>query len=281
MGCLAHEQRGTIGLIRGLFFFAVTEMITSDRNPKVKRIRRLLADRRFRQREGAFVVEGTRWITELVHWTARPELLLASDAWLQDEEQARLLAGLDAPVAVADDKIVASASDTESPSGIMAVLPMIELPMPDRPTLLLILDRVADPGNLGAMVRTAAAAGADGVLLSPGCVDAYNPKAVRATMGALLRLPVLSLSWGEIERKSAGLAVYLAAADGPVEYTAVDWRQPAALVIGSEASGVGPEALALGGQQVSVPMAARTESLNAAAAAAVLLFEARRQRRAA
>ncbi|MGD8586760.1 MAG: RNA methyltransferase [Chloroflexota bacterium] len=255
-------------------------MITSNQNPKIKRIRRLLADRRFRQREGAFVVEGTRWVTELVHWTARPELLLASERWLEDEEHARLAAALDAPLVVVDEKVMATASDTETPSGILAVLPMTGPPLPERPTLLLILDRVADPGNVGTMLRTAAAAGVDGVLLSPGCVDPYNPKAVRATMGALLRLPVQLLSWEEIGHLTAGLNVWLADAGGPVEYTAVDWREPAALVIGSEATGVGPEALALGGERVSVPMAAQTESLNAAAAAAVLLFEARRQRRA-
>lgn len=256
-------------------------MITSTRNPKIKRIRRLLSDRRFRQREGAFVVEGTRWIAELIDWHGRSEMLLASEAWLADREHAELLEVLDAPVYVADEKVMATASDTETFSGILAVLPIIEPAWPDRPTLLLILDRVADPGNLGTMLRTAAAAGVDGVLLSPGCVDAYNPKVVRATMGALLRLPVALVAWDEIRRLTAGLNIWLAAAGGPVEYTSVDWGKPAALVIGSEATGVGPEALALGGRQVAIPMAARTESLNAAAAAAVMLFEARRQRRTA
>jgi TrmH family RNA methyltransferase len=256
-------------------------MITSIQNPKIKRIRRLLSDRRFRQREGAFVVEGTRWIAELVDWPARPQMLLASGTWLANQEHAGLLEVLDAPVYVVDEKVMATASATETPSGILAVLPMITPAWPDRPTLLLILDRVADPGNLGTMLRTAAAAGVDGVLLSPGCVDAYNPKVVRATMGALLSLPVAQCTWEEIKRQTAGLNIWLAAAGGPLEYTTVDWGNPAALVIGSEATGVGPEALALGGRQVSIPLAARTESLNAAAAAAVLLFEARRQRRTA
>lgn len=254
-------------------------MITSSHNPKIKRIRRLLADRRFRMRERAFVVEGTRWVAELASWAARPQLLLASESWLADGDHAELLATLDAPVSLADEKVLEATSDTETPSGILAVLPIIDLPLPVRPTLLLILDRVADPGNLGTMVRTAAAAGAEGVLLSPGCVDPYNPKAVRATMGALLRVPVLLSSWEEIGLRAAGLNVWLAAAGGSLAYTAVDWREPSALIIGSEASGVGPEALALGSGEVSVPMAAQTESLNAAAAAAVLLFEARRQRR--
>jgi TrmH family RNA methyltransferase len=254
-------------------------MITSSQNPKIKHIRRLLADRRYRHREGAFVVEGDRWLADLGRGTIRPQLVLASETWLDDEGHRRLLAALDVRPAVASEQVVAAASDTETPSGVVAVMPMVELPWPERPALLLILDRVSDPGNLGTIIRTAAAAAVDGLLLSPGCVDPYNPKAVRATMGALLRLPLLSPSWPEIQQLTAGLAVWLAAAGGSLEYTAVDWRQPAALVIGSEASGVGPEALALGGRQVAVPMAASSESLNAAAAAAVILFEARRQRR--
>jgi TrmH family RNA methyltransferase len=176
---------------------------------------------------------------------------------------------------------MAAASATETPSGVVAVLAIADRPLPQQLSLVLVLDRVADPGNLGTMIRTAAAAGVDCVLLSPGCVDPYNPKAARATMGALLRLPVLSLSWEAIGQATAGLKVWLAAAGGPVIYSDVDWRQPAALVIGSEATGVGQEALALGQERVNVPMAAQSESLNAAAAAAVLLFEVRRQRRAA
>lgn len=253
-------------------------MITSSQNPKIKRIRRLLADRRYRWRERAFVVEGTRWLAELVPPAPRPQLVLAAEHWLDHEDHRRLLATLDLPVTVAADSVMAAASATETASGVLAVLPMIELPLPQRPTLLLVLDRLSDPGNLGTMVRTAAAAGADGLLLSPGCVDPYNPKAVRATMGALLRLPILSLSWAEIARQTADLNVWLAAAGGSLAYTQVDWRQPAALVIGSEATGIGTGAEVLDGRQVSVPMAARSESLNAAAAAAILLFEARRQR---
>jgi TrmH family RNA methyltransferase len=255
-------------------------MITSNQNPKIKRFRRLLADRRYRQREAAYVVEGTRWLRELVQAAPPPELVLVGASWQQEKTNAALLDELDAPIALASDDVLAATSATETPSGVMAVLPITKMPLPDRPSLLLILDRVADPGNLGTMIRTAAAAGAGGVLLSPGCVDPYNPKAVRATMGALLRLPVLSLTWAEITEVTSGMTVWAAAASGTVIYSDVDWREPAALVIGSEAGGIGSEALALGQRRIAIPMAGQTESLNAAAAAAVVLFEARRQRRA-
>ena len=253
-------------------------MITSSQNPKIKRIRRLLSDRRFRQREGAFVVEGTRWLAEISAAARRPETILVTARWSEDEDNRRLLEGLGAQGTLVSDGVMATTSDTETPAGVLAILPMVDTPLPDQPSLLLILDRLADPGNLGTMVRTAAAAGVDGVLLGPGCVDAYNPKAVRATMGALLRVPVLALGWMAIQEITAGMALWLAAADGPVEYSSVDWRMRSALVIGSEATGIGPEAAALGTGRLFVPMAGQTESLNAAAAAAVILFEAQRQR---
>ena len=253
-------------------------MITSSQNPKVKLVRRLQADRRYRQREQAFIVEGTRWLAEVVASGRQPELVMATERWLDAEDNRQYLSGLTTEVTTVSGKVMSVASDTESPAGVLAVTPMIDLPLPEYPTLLLILDRVSDPGNLGTMIRTAAAAGADGLLLGPGCVDPYNPKAIRATMGALLRLPVLSRPWPSIRELTVGLAIWLAVVGGPVDYREVDWCQPAGLVIGSEATGIGPEARALGGDSIHVPMADQAESLNAAAAAAVILFEARRQR---
>jgi TrmH family RNA methyltransferase len=169
-------------------------------------------------------------------------------------------------------------SDTETPSGVLAVVAIVQNPPPSNPDLLLILDRIADPGNMGTIVRTAAAAGVDAVLAGPGCVDIYNPKVVRSTMGALIRLPVLSASWPEIEQLAADMTVWLAAADGRKTYHQVDWRLPSALIIGSEADGAGPKANNLAHQTVTIPISAQTESLNAAIAAGVILFEANRQR---
>ncbi|HSG18871.1 MAG TPA: RNA methyltransferase [Anaerolineae bacterium] len=253
-------------------------MISSSQNPKLKRVRRLLSDRRFRRREQAFVVEGTRWLAEVVASGRQPEIVLVTESWLDSPGNEPLVARLSLEVTMVAEKVMSAASDTESPAGVLAVMPMIDLPLPDNPTLLLILDRVSDPGNLGAMVRTAAAAGADGLLLGPGCVDPYNPKAIRATMGALLRMPVLSHPWPTIQELTAGLAVWQADASGSMDYSQVDWRRPAALVVGSEARGIGAEARLLGGGSIAVPMAGQAESLNAAAAAAIILFEARRQR---
>jgi TrmH family RNA methyltransferase len=174
---------------------------------------------------------------------------------------------------------MAQASDTETPAGILAVVEFVPLALPQPADLLLVLDRVADPGNMGTILRTSAASGVDTVLAGPGCVDIYNPKVVRSSMGALVRLPVLSLPWPDIEQAVAGMAVWLAAADGRTSYTEVDWQQPSALIIGSEARGAGQQAYELADGTITIPMATETESLNAAVASAVILFEALRQRK--
>jgi len=261
-------------------------MITSPANPQVKYVRRLQADRRFRANERAFVVEGTRWMRELVAAGIKPRALFATAAWMESNEGRALLAALGAAVPVSD-AIMAAMSDTDTAPGVLAVLPITPRPWPEAPTLLVILDAVGNPGNLGTILRAASAAGADGVLLGPGCVDPWNPKVVRGSMGALLRLPVRSASWPEIgeevEQEVAGLDVWLATASramapAPLAYTAVDWRRPSAILIGGEAHGAGAAAEKLAGGRVTIPMRDATESLNAALAAGIILFEAARQR---
>jgi TrmH family RNA methyltransferase len=252
-------------------------MITSRANPQVKYVRRLQNERRFRAAEQAFVVEGTRWMRELATAGIQPRALFATTGWMESNEGRGLLAALGAAVPVADE-IMAEMSDTETAPGVLAVLPMAPRPWPDAPELVVILDAVTNPGNLGTILRAASAAGAGGVLLGPGCVDPYNPKVARGSMGALLRLPVLSASWEEIGQMTAGLDVWLAAARDGTAYTAVDWRRPAAVLIGGEARGAGAAAEQLATGRVTIPMHDDTESLNAALAAGIILFEAARQR---
>jgi len=137
---------------------------------------------------------------------------------------------------------------------------------------------VRNPGNLGAILRTALAAGVEQVLLAPGTVDVSNPKVVRAAMGAHLRLPVAALRWEAIAEAVTGCDVWMAAASGETVYTAVDWTQPVALIVGGEAAGAGERARALAQGHVSIPMTAGVESLNTAVATAAILFEAAQQR---
>lgn len=254
-------------------------MITSLSNSKVKHVRRLQRDKRFRHRERAFVMEGTRWLTEFARLAHTPHLILYTIAWYNQDNHPVILHQVDAPAQPVSEEVMAAMSDTETPPGVLATAPMRSLPLPKRPFLYLILDRVQNPGNLGTMLRTASAAGADGALLGPGCVDPYNPKVVRGSMGALLRLPVHAASWDQIEEYTKGMGVWLADAGGKRPYTAVNWSQPAALIIGNEAWGAGDAAHGLADGTITIPMRDATESLNAAIAAGVILFEAARQRR--
>lgn len=242
-------------------------------------MRRLQTDRRFRARENKFVVEGTRWLVDAVQQNLTPWAVFYTAEWQNKPDHTEILHQLDIPVQEVSAEVMAVMSDTETPPGVLAVLPILLRSLPPRPERLLILDEIRDPGNLGTMLRTAAAAGVDGVLLSPGCVDPYNPKVVRAGMGAHFRLSIQQMVWPEIAKVTQAMKVWLAAADGTLPYTDVNWREPTALLIGSEAHGAGKEAAALATGSIYVPMFAATESLNAATAAGIILFEALRQRR--
>jgi TrmH family RNA methyltransferase len=254
-------------------------MITSTQNQRVKYIRSLVR-RRVRQREGRFSVEGTRLVDEVVRAGIRPALVFHTEAWATTPAGQRLLPELkqaDQGGWLVSEAVMAASADTQTPQGVLAVVPFVDLP--PRSGLILVLDRVRDPGNLGTILRSAEAAGVGQVLLAPGTVDAYNPKVVRGAMGAHFRLPVATLDWPAIGQRVAGRAVWLADAAGEIAYEAVDWTQPAALIVGGEAAGAGKEAAALVTGRVSIPMTGGAESLNVAMAATVLLFEAARQHR--
>jgi RNA methyltransferase, TrmH family len=254
-------------------------MITSTQNDRVKYVRSL-SRRRVRQREDRFVVEGTRLVGEVIRAGLTPALVFYTAAWAATPAGGKLLPLL-RPAEDGDwlvsEAVMAACADTESPQGVLAVVPSVRLE--PRPGLALIVDGVRDPGNLGTILRSAEAAGTGQVLLAPGTVDMYNPKIVRAAMGAHFRLPVESLEWPAIAGRVAGRAVWLADAAGEAAYDAVNWLAPSALVIGGETAGTGKEAAALATGRVRIPMAGGAESLNAAMAATVLLFEVARQRK--
>jgi TrmH family RNA methyltransferase len=251
-------------------------MITSPHNDRIKLARALLTQSKARTREGKVALEGLRLIRDALECGYVPDYVLHAPELDLSELDA---AG--APLLPTDPALLADLSDTEQTQGIVAVFPLPERALPQHPTRALILDNLRDPGNLGTVLRTAGAAGVEVVLLSPGCVDPYNPKVLRAGMGAHFRLPVVEANWTRIAVYCQQLAVYLADMQGDVTYDAADWAAPWALIIGSEAHGASPEAELLAAQRVYVPMSEQTESLNAAIAAGVLLFEAARQRRAA
>jgi TrmH family RNA methyltransferase len=174
-----------------------------------------------------------------------------------------------------------SVSETEASQGILAVV-AVEQPQPAHALdFVLIADAVRDPGNLGTLLRTAEAAGVDAVLLATGTTDAFAPKVVRAGMGAHFRLPIYEVSWDEVRTQVAAYHWNVYAADmlGRSCWE-TEFRHPLALIIGGEAQGVSAAARQVASETVSIPMQGKAESLNAAVAGAVLLFEVARQGRA-
>lgn len=256
-------------------------MITSTSNAKIKSVRALNSRARTRRDEAAFVIEGVRLVEEayLAGWPAQL-LLYTEDLNERGRNLVDAYAGKGAEADLVSPEVMGSASDTRSPQGLLAVLPMRELSLPESPDLVFIPDQVRDPGNLGAILRTCAAAGVSAVLIPPRSVDIYSPKVLRAAMGAHFRLPALELGWTEIRDylDTAGLRVFLASASQGMVFTRVNFTEPLALIVGSEASGAGQAARETADDRVHIPMPGGTESLNVAAAAAILLFEVVRQR---
>jgi TrmH family RNA methyltransferase len=248
-------------------------MISSPHNEKIKLALALQSQAKARRKSGRVLLEGVRLIADALACGLRPDFVLHHPDFAPETFAPEL------PMFAIAPELLREIADTVHPQGAVAVFPLPQMPLPTAPTRLFILDGVRDPGNVGAMLRTAAAAGVDAALLSPDCADAFNPKALRAGMGAHFRVPLREIGWEQIAALCAGLTVYLADADGDLAYDAGNWRQPHALIVSSEAHGASAEARSLAALRISIPMAAATESLNAASAAAVLLFEAARARR--
>ncbi len=253
-------------------------MITSAQNPKLKLVRALLGRPKERREAGAFVAEGVRLVEEAakVKW---PMQLVLFDETLSERGtlNVKRLTSLGIECDEIPSSLMKSLSDTETSQGILAVLNLSPIAYPASPTFLLIPDQIRDPGNLGTLIRSADAAGVDAVLIPPETTDPFAPKVVRAGMGAHFRLPILSMSWEEMVGKLAGLQVLIADMDGESCWK-TDLRQPLALIVGSEAEGASEAARKLAQQRISIPMAGKTESLNAAVAGSVLMFEVLRQR---
>lgn len=255
-------------------------LISSSTNAQIK-LMRSLGRRKARQAERAFLVEGRRLVEDAaVHGLVR--LLLVrediADAWVEAQ-------GIDADrVRRVKTDVFDLASEVEHAQGIAAIceLPDRDSGQGDLEELVLILDRMRDPGNLGTALRSAAAAGIRTVLTTAGSVDFYSPKVVRAGMGAHFRLALGHASSQVMARIVAtGRDIVHADAKASVAYTDYGWRNAAAMVVGGETEPLSPEVQAVVTRSVSIPMRAGIESLNAGVAASVLLFEVQRQGRIA
>jgi TrmH family RNA methyltransferase len=254
-------------------------MITSVQNSRIQLVRSLLSRSKDRRQEEAFVVEGVRLVEEALaaDWNFRFILYsqaLSERGWGVLRELSRV--GVE--VEEAAENLLASNAGTETSQGLLAVLDHRCLPVPEKLNLVLVLDQIRDPGNLGSLLRSAAASGVQAVFLTPGSSDAFAPKVVRSGMGAHFRLPIQVMDWETIHERLAGLKLVLAEMNTPLSCWKADLRSRLALVIGGEAEGASQAARMYANEHVHIPMAKGSESLNAAAAGAILLFEIKRQR---
>lgn len=237
--------------------------IDSRSNPLVKTLRRL---GRPGQREDQILLEGTKLVEEAVAGNINVETVVVSSSYRSPPPTG-------VPLVELDDALFRTVTTVASPEGILAIA---QRPRAEQPTsgLVALAAGVQDPGNLGALARVAEAAGATGLVVVAGSTDPFGPKAVRGSMGSVLRIPVYELD--AIETLTGFRKIALVAREG-VDYRDVDYRSPCAVVLGGESSGLDSETLARCDVRASIPMRGGVESLNVATAAALVLYHATRR----
>lgn len=260
-------------------------MITSTSNPQMKTIVQLNKKAKARRELRAFVVEGVKMVLETPAELLRQ--VYVSEHFMQEHDD--VLAFLNEKgihCEVVSDTVCAHVSDTQTPQGIFAVVQMPQYELSEllcqKPLRLLVLEDIQDPGNLGTMFRTAEGAGMSGIVMTRRTVDLFAPKTVRATMGSIYRMPHVvteELPQTIAALRAAGVHTCAAHLDGKVWYDEQDLTGSVAFLIGNEGNGLREETARLSDIYVKIPMEGRLESLNAAMAAGILMYEAHRQSR--
>ena len=257
---------------------------------KKKFIKELLQKPKVRRESGLYVVDGPKMCGELPPEEAE-EIFVTQD--FLSSKYAESCEGIlrSRGYEIVTEQEMRQMSDTVTPQGILALArqkrvrglrELLELPGKEREPLLVILETLQDPGNLGTIVRTGEGAGVTGIFLSRDCVDLYNPKTIRSTMGSVYRVPFMvseDLRETLAQCRRRGIVSFAAHLSGTSDYDRRDYRGPSAFLIGNEAAGLSEELSEAADARVKIPMKGSVESLNAAVAASVFLYEAARQRR--
>ena len=255
-------------------------LISSTSNPKIIRLQKLLRSKKHRQAENVFVAEGVRLLEEAVKWNTPPLELYWGESISDRGKEVVETLSMNAESAFSiTDELVAKISDTGKSQGIFWVF-SIPQSIPGQAQFLLIADLIRDPGNLGTLMRSAKAMGVDAVITTPGTVDAYSPKVVRAGMGVHFAIPTVGTSWEEIVKKfpSGSMTFCNTVVEGGMSIVSAPLSFPLALVIGGEADGVSVNALDRADLNVTIPMVGNTESLNAGVAGSIALYEVMRRK---
>lgn len=260
-------------------------MISSTKNEQVKNVIELKKKAKARNEQKLFVVEGFRMVAELPK--ERTAKLFVSESFAKNPENARFLKEYPGYEEVSDS-VFEHMSDTQTPQGVLALIRQYEYGMDDLlkadgAAHLMILENLQDPGNLGTILRAGEGAGITGLIMSHDTVDIYNPKVIRSTMGSVFRVPFFytdDIMKTAEELKHRGIRLFAAHLGGKNNYDQEDYTGNIGFLIGNEGNGLTDQLSDMADTWVKIPMAGKVESLNAAIAASILMFETARQRRA-
>lgn len=252
-------------------------MITTSQNKQVKRILKLKKSAKERRKEQLFIVEGIRMFEEI------PKDRICKVYVTEEFHKAHQELFSEEKPELVSPQVMKEISDTMTPQGVLALVKIKESRMEQlaqNGALLLVLENLQDPGNLGTILRTGEGAGVTGIIMSRDTVDIYNPKVIRSTMGSIFRVPfVYADDMDQVMEflKKNHVTAYAAHLDG-TNYTKEDYRKSSAFFIGNEGNGLSEELTRAADRKIKIPMSGNVESLNAAMAAGLLMYEARRQR---
>ncbi len=260
--------------------------ITSLRNPLVKEIKSLYRKKE-RMKNNSFIIEGIKIIKEAINYNYPIKNIIYTDCLLNTKDGKEFyesIIGLNNIIYVPDN-VFKEISDTENPQGVLAIAKFeyktINLLHKKEKLFLIMLDGLQDPGNMGTIIRTADAFNIDGIIITSGSVDPYNPKVVRATMGSIFRVPLYYTYDGlsELESlKEKGIKVYSTSLEGSIPIYNADFKESIILIIGNESKGVSYDYYSLSDKLIKIPMPGNAESLNAGVAASIIMYEVMKQR---
>lgn len=258
-------------------------MITSTKNPAVSSVKSLLLKSSERKEQGLFVAEGKRLCQDIIKsgWPIKKAYVTEDFIVKEKDFFSNNIYEIVSP------NVLKAMGDTKTPQGVIGIFELPKFSSKDifsvENPLVLILDGISDPGNMGTMIRGFEACGGNGIILVNNCTDPFGAKCIRSTMGSIVRLPVIKAESAKdlkelLDKNVPDLKIYACHMEG-MDYEKVDFKKPTALIIGNEARGLSSDMVTLSNNLIRIPMEGRVESLNAAVTALVVGFEAARQRR--
>lgn len=251
------------------------------RDNKYVKLALRLKNKKFREAEGKYIIEGIRFVEEAIKENIINYILFSQKLFATSNPERAM--AIDCNKYEIEDELLKELCGTENPQGILAIVSKKNYDFLDiKNDFVIIADGIQDPGNLGTIIRTADAAGAGGVIITKGTVDVYNDKTLRSTMGSIFHIPLIfaeNFNELSIALKGLGYNIYAASLEGSKYIYDCNFENKTAIIIGNEANGIPAEHMEAVTQRIKIPMPGKAESLNAAAAAAVIIYEVLRQRK--